>query len=54
MKKREIDRKMDEIVAFAEIEKFIEHASEALLERDVRAAGVCVAAHLEPEILPGR
>jgi lipopolysaccharide transport system ATP-binding protein len=51
MKKLEIDRKFDEIVAFAEVEKFIEtpvkHYSSGM---QVRLA-FAVAAHLEPEIL---
>jgi len=51
MRKREIDRKMDEIVAFAEIEKFIDtpvkHYSSGMYVR----LAFAVAAHLEPEIL---
>jgi len=51
MSKREIDRKFDEIVAFAEIEKFIEtpvkHYSSGMYVR----LAFSVAAHLEPEIL---
>ncbi len=51
MKKREIDRKFDEIVAFAEVEKFIDtpikHYSSGMYVR----LGFAVAAHLEPEIL---
>src|SRR6266478_6041532 len=51
MKKREIVRKFDEIVAFAEVEKFIDtplkHYSTGMQMR--LAFGV--AAHLEPEIL---
>ncbi len=51
MKRTEIDRKFDEIVAFSEIEKFIEtpvkHYSSGM---QVRLA-FAVAAHLEPEIL---
>ena len=51
MKKAEIRRKFDEIVAFAEVEKFIDtpvkHYSSGMY---VRLAFV-VAAHLEPEIL---
>src|ERR1700686_2944080 len=51
MGKREIDRKFDEIVAFAELEKFIDtpvkHYSSGMYVR--LAFGV--AAHLEPEIL---
>jgi lipopolysaccharide transport system ATP-binding protein len=51
MKKKEIDKKFDEIVAFAEIEKFIDtpvkHYSSGLYMR----LAFSVAAHLEPEIL---
>jgi lipopolysaccharide transport system ATP-binding protein len=51
MGKKEIDRKFDEIVAFAEIEKFIEtpvkHYSSGMYVR----LAFAVAAHLEPEIL---
>src|SRR6266481_243346 len=51
MSKREIDRKFDEIVAFAEIEKFVEtpvkHYSSGMYVR----LAFAVAAHLEPEIL---
>jgi lipopolysaccharide transport system ATP-binding protein len=51
MNKKEIDRKFDEIVAFAEIEKFIEtpvkHYSSGMYVR----LAFAVAAHLEPEIL---
>ena len=51
MGKKEIDRKFDEIVAFAEIEKFIEtpvkHYSSGMYVR----LAFSVAAHLEPDIL---
>jgi ABC-type polysaccharide/polyol phosphate transport system ATPase subunit len=51
MSKREIERKFDEIVAFAEIEKFIDtpvkHYSSGMYVR----LAFAVAAHLEPEIL---
>ena len=51
MSKREIVRKFDEIVAFAEIEKFIDtpvkHYSSGMYVR----LAFAVAAHLEPEIL---
>jgi lipopolysaccharide transport system ATP-binding protein len=51
MSKREIDRKFDEIVAFAEIERFIDtpvkHFSSGMYVR----LAFAVAAHLEPEIL---
>ena len=41
MKKAEIDRKLDEIVAFSEIERFPRHAGKALLLGHVRAASLC-------------
>jgi len=51
MKKSEIERKFDEIVAFSEIEKFIDtpvkHYSSGMYVR----LAFAVAAHLEPEIL---
>jgi lipopolysaccharide transport system ATP-binding protein len=51
MSKREIDRKFDEIVAFADIDKFIDtpvkHYSSGMYVR----LAFAVAAHLEPEIL---
>ena len=51
MKRHEIDARFDEIVAFAEVEKFIDtpvkHYSSGMRLR----LGFAVAAHLEPEIL---
>src|SRR5580704_14221307 len=51
MSKREMDRKFDEMVAFAEVEKFIDtplkHYSTGMQMR----LAFAVAAHLEPEIL---
>jgi len=51
MRKTEIDRKFDEIVAFAEVEKFLDtqvkHFSSGMFVR----LGFSVAAHLETEIL---
>jgi lipopolysaccharide transport system ATP-binding protein len=51
MSRREIERKFDEIVAFAEIEKFIDtpvkHYSSGMYVR----LAFAVAAHLDPEIL---
>ena len=51
MRRAEIDRKFDEIVAFAEVEKFIDtpvkHYSSGMYVR----LAFAVAAHLEPEIL---
>jgi lipopolysaccharide transport system ATP-binding protein len=51
MRKREIDRKFDEIVAFAEVEPFLDtpvkHYSSGMYMR----LAFAVAAHLDPEIL---
>jgi lipopolysaccharide transport system ATP-binding protein len=51
MKRREIERKFDEIVAFSDLEKFLEtpvkHYSSGMYMR----LAFAVAAHLEPEIL---
>lgn len=51
MRKREIDRRFDEIVAFAEIDQFLDtpvkHYSSGMYMR----LAFAVAAHLEPEIL---
>ncbi len=51
MKKREVDRRFEEIVAFAEVEKFLDtpvkHYSSGMLMR----LAFSIAAHLEPEIL---
>ena len=51
MRKREIDRKKDAIVAFAEVERFLDmplkHYSTGMQMR----LAFAVAAHLEPEIL---
>jgi lipopolysaccharide transport system ATP-binding protein len=51
MRSREIERKFDEIIAFAEVSKFIDtpvkHYSSGMRLR----LGFAVAAHLEPEIL---
>jgi lipopolysaccharide transport system ATP-binding protein len=51
MKRAEIDRKFDEIVAFAEVERFsdtpVKHYSTGMYLR----LAFAVAAHLEPEIL---
>src|SRR5579883_2211436 len=51
MRRREIERKFDEIVAFAEVEKFVDtplkHYSSGMQAR----LAFAVAAHLEPDIL---
>lgn len=51
MKKREIDRKFDEIVAFADIEKFIDTPVKYYSSGMYVRLAFAVAAHLEPEIL---
>ncbi len=51
MKKREIDRKFDEIVAFAEMEKFIDTPVKYYSSGMYVRLAFAVAAHLEPEIL---
>ena len=51
MSKREIVRKFDEIVAFAELEKFIDTAVKHYSSGMFVRLAFAVAAHLEPEIL---
>ena len=51
MKQREIKRKFDEIVAFAEIEKFIDTPVKRYSSGMYVRLAFAVAAHLEPEIL---
>jgi|HigsolmetaAR201D_1030396.scaffolds.fasta_scaffold09902_2 ABC-type polysaccharide/polyol phosphate transport system, ATPase component len=51
MKKAEIVRKFDEIVAFAEVEKFIDTAVKHYSSGMYLRLAFAVAAHLEPEIL---
>ena len=51
MKKAEIDRKFDEIVAFAEIEKFIDTPVKRYSSGMYVRLAFAVAAHLEPEIM---
>jgi lipopolysaccharide transport system ATP-binding protein len=51
MKKAEIARKFDEIVAFAEVEKFIDTAVKRYSSGMLVRLAFAVAAHLEPEIL---
>jgi lipopolysaccharide transport system ATP-binding protein len=51
MKKAEIDRKFDEIVAFSEIEKFIDTPVKRYSSGMYVRLAFAVAAHLEPEIL---
>ncbi len=51
MKKTEIDKKFDEIVAFAEVEKFIDTEVKYYSSGMTVRLAFAVAAHLEPEIL---
>lgn len=51
MTRREIARKFDEIVAFAEIEKFLDTAVKHYSSGMYMRLAFAVAAHLEPEIL---
>lgn len=51
MKKREIDRKFDEIVAFSEVEAFIDTPVKRYSSGMQVRLAFAVAAHLEPEIL---
>ena len=51
MKKGEIDRKFDEIVAFAEVEKFIYTPVKRYSSGMYMRLAFAVAAHLDPEIL---
>ena len=51
MNKKEIDRKFDEIVAFSEVEKFIDTAVKHYSSGMYLRLAFAVAAHLEPEIL---
>jgi len=51
MKKAEIDRKFDEIVAFAEVEKFMDTPVKRYSSGMYVRLAFAVAAHLEPEIL---
>ena len=51
MKKREIDARFDEIVAFAEIEKFLDTPVKTYSSGMYVRLAFAVAAHLDPEIL---
>lgn len=51
MRKQEIDRKFDEIVAFSEVEKFIDTQVKRYSSGMYLRLAFAVAAHLEPEIL---
>jgi len=51
MRKKEIDRKFDEIVDFAEVEKFIDTPVKRYSSGMYVRLAFAVAAHLEPEIL---
>lgn len=51
MKKKEIDKKFDEIVAFAEVERFLDTPVKRYSSGMYVRLAFAVAAHLEPEIL---
>jgi len=51
MKKKEIDRKFDDIVAFSEVEKFLDTPVKRYSSGMTVRLAFSVAAHLEPEIL---
>jgi lipopolysaccharide transport system ATP-binding protein len=51
MKKREIERKFDEIIAFSEIEQFIDTPVKRYSSGMYMRLAFSVAAHLEPEVL---
>lgn len=51
MRKKEIERKFDEIVAFAEIEKFLDTPVKRYSSGMYVRLAFAVAAHLEPEVL---
>lgn len=51
MKRGEIDRKMDEIIAFSEVEKFIDTPVKRYSSGMYLRLAFAVSAHLEPEIL---
>jgi lipopolysaccharide transport system ATP-binding protein len=51
MKRREIDRQFDEIVAFAELERFLDTAVKRYSSGMYLRLAFAVAAHLNPEIL---
>jgi lipopolysaccharide transport system ATP-binding protein len=51
MSRREIDRKFDEIVAFAEVEKFLDTPVKRYSSGMYVRLAFAVAAHLEPEVL---
>lgn len=51
MRKKEIDRKLDEIVAFAEVDRFIDTPVKRYSSGMQVRLAFAVAAHLEPEVL---
>jgi len=51
MKRREIDAKFDEIVAFAEVERFIDTAVKHYSSGMYQRLAFAVSAHLDPEVL---
>jgi len=51
MTRREVDRKFEEIMDFAEVEKFMDTPVKRLFQWYVLRLAFAVAAHLDPEIL---
>ena len=51
MRRQDIDRRMDEIVAFAEVERFLATAVKHYSDGMYLRLAFAVAAHLEPDIL---
>lgn len=51
MRKREVDRNFDQIVAFAELERFLDTPVKFYSSGMYMRLGFAVAAHLEPEVL---